>query len=249
MKSTPASPNESHAGARPDSLRGVLVGFALLLGPLCLLLLRLYPGIDYKFQSPALHFWLVSGIAVLAILMALLILRAAVVRRDGRALLVGLAFLTLSSMFLVHAVSTPSMLFMNTRHATQWSTPLALLSSGFLLALSTNRRIASLPALIGHWRRWFVLGFTIWLFYVGFMLFYVPIASAAVASPAPAAAHVEHDEAAEEAEEYAATSAAPAESSPAAAPTLQQRLIDLAPRFFPFITALNLLLFGFVAVR
>jgi signal transduction histidine kinase len=251
MKATPASPNESHAGARPDALRGVLVGFALLLGPLSLLLLRMYPGIDYKFQSPALHFWLVSGIALLAILMALLILRAAVVRRDGRALLVGLAFLTLSSMFLVHAVSTPSMLFMNTRHATQWSTPLALLSSGILLALSTNRRIASLPTLIVHWRRWFLLGFAIWVLYVAFMLFYVPAQSTAAASPAPAAAHVEHDEATDEAEEYAAASVAPAESSqPApAAPTVQQRLIDLAPRFFPFITALNLLLFGFAAIR
>ena len=254
MKATPASPNESHAGARPDALRGVLVGFALLLGPICLLLLRLYPGIDYRFQAPALHFWLVSGVALLSILMAFLILRAAVVRRDGRALLVGLAFLTLSSMFLVHAVSTPSVLFTNTRHATQWSTPLALLSSAVLLALSANRRIASLPTLIVHWRRWFVLGFAIWVFYVGFMLFYVPSHSVATASPAPAAAHVEPDQAAaatEEAEEYAAASVAPTESNPAApaAPTIQQRLIDLAPRLFPFITALNLALFGFAALR
>ena len=229
-------PNDHHAAARPDAMRRALTIFALLIGPICLLLLKLYPSIDYKYQSPFLHFWVVSVSAVIAILMAGLILRAAVVRRDGRALLVGLAFLTLSSMFLVHAVSTPNVLFTNTRHATQWSTPLALLSSAVILALSTSRRIASLPTLTTHWRRWLALGFALWVVYVGFIMVYVPMhpPPAAATAGAPAATAVPSDHGADHV---------------AAAPTIQERLNALSPQLFPVILVLNLTLFGFAAVR
>ncbi len=200
--------------------RWLMVGAALLAGPLLLLLLRLAPALDLRFQSPLSHFWIVTISSVIAILMAGLVLRAAVVRRDGRALLIGMAFVALASIFFVHAVSTPGVVFSNTGHATQWSTPLALLAAAILLALSTSRRIAEQARLIEHWRAWLLLGFSLWLGYTLFMLLYVPghalPAGAAQAADAPK--------------------------------TIQRQLLDLAPRLFPLITLLNLLLYGFAAL-
>ena len=250
-------------------LRWVLLAAGLLGGPISLLLLRLYPDLDISYHSAMAHFWIVSISTMMAMLLVALVLRAAIVRRDGRALLVGLAFLTLSSMFLVHAISTPGVLFANTGHATQWSTPLALFGTAILLALSTSRRISQQPALVMHWRRWFSLGFVIWLVYTSFMLLYVPAQTSQFTPPASSAATHPNDHAqaaapvADADAEYAAdeygnesrmvaksnAEIAPIIASPiSAAPTLQQQLFTLAPRLFPFITALNLVLYGYVAV-
>lgn len=196
-----------------------MIGGALLIGPLLLLLLRLAPALDVKVQSPLGHFWIVTVSSVIAMLMAGLVLRAAVVRRDGRVLLIGMAFLALSTIFFIHAVSTPGVVFTNTRHATQWSTPLALLAAAIILALSTNQRIAEQSRLIEHWRGWLVVGFSLWLAYTLFMLLYVPSHSVAAA-----------------------------DSAASASKTIQQQLIDLAPRVFPVLTSLNLLLYGFAAL-
>jgi signal transduction histidine kinase len=243
--------------ADPAAHRGRwwMIGGALLIGPLVLLLLRLAPELDLKYQSPLAHFWIVTTATVIAMLMACLVLRAAVVRRDGRAFLISMAFLALSSIFFVHAVSTPGVVFANTGHATRWSTPLALLTAAIILAVSTHKRFAEQSRLMDHWKGWILLGFGLWLAYALFMLIYVPD-HALPAETAPPAAAVSADST--EADEYnesahgadhAAASGTDALAAPPTAPkTIQQELLDLAPRLFPLITALNLLCYGFAAL-
>ncbi|HEY1016693.1 MAG TPA: ATP-binding protein, partial [Herpetosiphonaceae bacterium] len=66
----------------------------------------------------------------------------------------------------------------NTGHATQISSPLALLACAIILAFSSSDQFARQPWLLRHWRWWLALGVALWLAYAGYMLFYVPAASA-----------------------------------------------------------------------
>ena len=148
-----------------------LIG-GLALGPILLIILRLFPALDLRIQSPAGHFWIVTSALLVGLLMIGLVIRAALVRRDGRALMLGFGFLAMSLMFLIHAIATPGVMFENTSVATQWSTPLALLVAAIIFALSMSQRLAE--GLIRWWGRWLALGSGLWLAYAGLMLVYIP---------------------------------------------------------------------------
>lgn len=240
MNSVPVPINAPTAAAAAR-WRMWLVGGALLIGPFALLLLRLLPSLDLTYQSTHSHFWVVTIAAIMAMAMASLILVAAIVRRDGRSLLIGIAFLALSSLFLVHAISTPGVVFSNTGHATQWSTPLALLFAAIILAISTSRRLAQQPGLINYWQVWLLAGFVLWVGYTLFMLLYVPRNTPTPSMPAQTTLSVPANsyDNANFADSY------PAETRPAS--SIQQKLFALAPRLFPFVTLLNVGLYGFTA--
>ena len=116
---------------------------ALTIGPMALAFLLTVPTLDLIYQSGIFHFVVVTGATLVALGLAALMLRAGVVRKDGRVLIIATAFLALSAIFFVHAVSTPGVLFLDTAHATSWSTPIALFAGSVLLALSTVDRIAN----------------------------------------------------------------------------------------------------------
>lgn len=155
---------------KPTIAWSLLGGLAL--GPILLIILRLFPALDLRIQSPAGHFWIVTSALLIGLLMIGLVIRAALVRRDGRALMLGFGFLAMSLMFLIHAIATPGVMFENTSVATQWSTPLALLVAAIIFALSMSQRLAE--GLIRWWGRWLVLGSCLWLAYAGLMLIYIP---------------------------------------------------------------------------
>lgn len=155
------------------SLRIIVV---LMLGPLLLAFLRGYPQFDLTYHSGAGHFWIVTAAAAIAVALVLLMLRAGVVRRDGRVLLIGGAYLALSGIFLVHAISTPGVLFANTGLVTAWSTPIALLAAAIILSLSTIERFALQSWLVRRWRFWLGGEIMLLLLYGIVMLFWLPIA-------------------------------------------------------------------------
>jgi signal transduction histidine kinase len=217
--------------------RLALLGAGLSLGPLILIILKLNPSLDLLFQSPVTHFWVVTIAALTAVCLALLILRAAIGRRDGRVLLIGSAFLSISSTFLIHAVATPGVVFSNTSHATSWSTPIALAVGAALLALSTSERFARQPWLFQRWRVLLLGGFALWALYGGFMLLYVPD------RPDPA------DETAAHHASAAATDPYDAAPPVADAPTLQEQLLELRTVVYgPLYSVIVLLYLGTAAM-
>lgn len=252
---TPASSSTTSQELLPSlprfNIRSVVLPIlALLLGPLGLAIVKLEPSLDLLYQSAIGHFSIVTTAAVVAVVLAARILRVAVVRQDGRVFLIGGGFLAISTIFLIHAISTPGVLFSNTAHATAWSTPLALIAGAVLLGSSTWERFAQQRWLIARWRLWLSIGGLLWGIYGGFMLFYVPARSAQVsAAPQPSAAQAGYDRRESYdggAERY--ESSPPAQAAPLPAQTLQSRLMALAARILPSIYGVTVLLYGLTAV-
>src|SRR6478672_9707526 len=81
---------------------------ALPLVTLVLLLGGLLP--DPAWEGSHFHFVVVSLTASLALVMALLMVRAATQLRDVRVLFLSLAYLSIAGIFLVHALTTPGAL-------------------------------------------------------------------------------------------------------------------------------------------
>lgn len=197
---------------------------ALLLGPLLLGLLKAASTLDLEYRSPLIHFWTVTSAALLAIGLAILMLRVGVVRRDGRVLLISSGFLALSSIFLVHAISTPEVLFANAIHATAWSTPIALAVGAVILSLSTIDRFAQQGWIVRRWRWWVAAGSIVWLLYTGFMLVYVPMQAVAIQQ----------------------STAAPAQTLPESI-SLQAKLMALMPTVTPLLYGAVICLYGVTA--
>ncbi|HEY1014613.1 MAG TPA: hypothetical protein VGE07_18025, partial [Herpetosiphonaceae bacterium] len=93
----PALPSQQPiaAASRRSWWQVPLVALGLLAGPLVLLVLRLFPELDWEFQSPPFHFWIVTSASLVTMVVIFLAMRIAVVRRDGRVLLIGFGFLAL----------------------------------------------------------------------------------------------------------------------------------------------------------
>jgi adenylate cyclase len=86
----------------------VVILLALPLAGLALLLIR--PELDHRWQHNPAHFWLVVGVAVVAVLVGLVMGEAARKRRDLRVFLVSLAFTTSAGFLALHALATPGVL-------------------------------------------------------------------------------------------------------------------------------------------
>jgi class 3 adenylate cyclase len=131
--------------ATPSSL---VAWILVVVVPLAMLLvLRLAPPIDEKWENHPAHFWLVLGSASIATTLGYVVSVAARNRRDARLFLISLAFISSAGFLGLHALATPGVL-LGKNAGFELATPVGLLVGGALVALSgldftpaTSRRI------------------------------------------------------------------------------------------------------------
>src|SRR5438067_5894903 len=134
---TPRPYRRSVAGGTAPVRTVIWAGhLALPLAGLWLLIAQ--PRVDLVWQNNPAHFWLVGAVALGNVVLAVLIDRAAVRRRDARLLLVALAFLAGAGFLGLHALATPEVL-MTTGAGFVLATPLGLLVSGLFAVASAVR--------------------------------------------------------------------------------------------------------------
>ena len=94
--------------ATPSSL---VAWILVVVVPLAMLLvLRLAPPIDEKWENHPAHFWLVLGAASIATTLGYVVSVAARSRRDARLFLISLAFISSAGFLGLHALATPGVL-------------------------------------------------------------------------------------------------------------------------------------------
>ena len=136
-------------GWRRLDRRGTLVLVALLVVPAGLLALaRTVPALDPTLESPVFHLYVVSAIATLALLLA--IVTAVFAARDGRAapILIALGCVAVGFMMVGHGVTTPGIF---DRPVNLWVArfpvlALAAFAIGLAMALRTDGAISRLIA-------------------------------------------------------------------------------------------------------
>ncbi len=112
-------------------------GGAVIL-PLATLWLLLAGGApDPQWQHAKFHFVIVSATALIALVLALLMVRAATQVRDTRVLFLALGFLCIAGIFLVHALTTPGALVAGANPWVGFSARASLLAGAVCFALGT----------------------------------------------------------------------------------------------------------------
>jgi HD-GYP domain-containing protein (c-di-GMP phosphodiesterase class II) len=98
--------------ARPTPLRSApaLAGLAVLLPVGIYAWLRWHPAQDASLAAPVQHFYIVSGVSLLAFALAILLAIAALQIAQYRALFLCLGFMAMGGIFAVHGLSTPGIL-------------------------------------------------------------------------------------------------------------------------------------------
>lgn len=114
---------------------------ALPLAGLALLLIQ--PAWDVMWQHNPSHFWLVVGVALVAVLVGLIMGEAARKRRDPRVFLVSLAFLSASGFLALHALATPGVLLEGSNAGFDIATPVGLFVASLFAAGSAMDRITT----------------------------------------------------------------------------------------------------------
>lgn len=228
----------------------------LFAGPLLLLALLLFPDLDQEVYHSTLGHTLISGsAAILGTLLAMLVLRIANRAQDGRVFLIGMGFLCTASIFFVHAIATPNVVFSGRSMASSVSAPLSLLVGGLLFAVSGLNLSPAVDRWINrHARLLCVLFVAGWMGYAWLMLFWIEPASTS-ARPAVQAGAVygvseqdEHTDSAAEEYEYAG-GPAPDHDHPAAAGQSGAASILQSGASRRIVGAFGLLLYGFAVVR
>jgi len=154
----------SSAGAeltRPGWNPRVLAGLCLLFGaPTALfIVLRAVPSIDPMVKAETFHFWIVSAASLLGLGVAVAVLRASMARDDIWVFFVGLGFLSVSAVFLLHSLATQNVLLHGPHPSFSTSPPASLGAGALFFGLSAihYRRgiegllVRSRPALIALW--------------------------------------------------------------------------------------------------
>ena len=133
------------------------VGAAAVLVPLAgLVLLRVAPDVDRRWESHPAHFWLVLAAALTSFGLGYAVSAAARRRRDARLFLISLAFMASAGFLGLHALATPDVL-LGKNAGFEVATPVGLVVAGALAAASTlelgpNRAAAVMrraPFLVG----------------------------------------------------------------------------------------------------
>lgn len=106
--------------------RPILVGALIVLPLLVFIVLRLNPSLDPVWQAPFFHFYIVSYISLIAVVISSFILRGVRLVQGGRLLFVGAAYVSLGAIFFIHGISTPVVLSPHISHAVGWSARLSL---------------------------------------------------------------------------------------------------------------------------
>jgi len=221
------------------------VAVLLLLGPLALVILKQNPALDQSLlHSPSLHVLISGGASFLGAALALLVLRVAIRARDARVFFVGMGFLAVSCIFLIHSIATPNVLMAGRGAATQWSGVLSLVVGGVFFAISGIHFSATWSQrIIGDAGRTLALFLVCWAVYGGTVLLWEPLTSAPPVATVSAASHDD------QAEEYGygggEHSAAQATTGSGSAPAEAETLLDAAMRVTRSIQ-LPLTMFGLV---
>jgi class 3 adenylate cyclase len=119
--------------------RQLVLWATVLLLPLTLvLLLRLTPRIDERWEDTPTHFWLVFCAGAAAGAVALAIIVSARRRRDARLVLIGLALLFSAGFLALHALATPGELINGKNAGFVLATPIGLIGSGVFAAASAH---------------------------------------------------------------------------------------------------------------
>jgi class 3 adenylate cyclase len=138
-------------------LRGFMWIFHLSLPVFGLWLLGAQRQTDVRWEHHPSHFWLVVAVAALNVGIAVVVIRAAGQRRDGRLYLVGLAFLAGAGFLGLHALATPGELLPKANTGFQLASPVGLVVTAVLaVASSFDFTPARSEAMLR--RRWLLLG-------------------------------------------------------------------------------------------
>jgi adenylate cyclase len=112
---------------------------ALLSIPLAgLVVLLARPGLDVRWEHHPSHFWLVLGVALINVGLGMVTNDAARRRGDARLFLVSLALLTSAGFLGLHALATPGVLLDGPNGGFVIATPVGLLVSAGLAAVSSG---------------------------------------------------------------------------------------------------------------
>jgi signal transduction histidine kinase len=229
----------------------------LAAGPLVLLILKLVPGLERQvLHIPAVHLLIAGGATLLGVGLAFFVLHVARRAGDGRVYLVGMGFLTIASIFLIHGISTPDVLMAGRGLATAWSAVLSLTLGSVFFALSGLEWSAKANQRLMRFARAGLLLYLIfWLTYTWLLLDVLATPPADAQSPgAPAAITSTQDHAAHvggyEEGEYGEYAPDPADAG-ITAPAALQSLISpsLSDRIDTLLALLGVACYGFAAVR
>ena len=91
---------------------GIVVGAAAVsISLLVLALLLAAPSLNRTIDVPVQHFWVVSAVAILAFLVALMLAISAAQLQHYKLLLLAIGFIAMAGLFSVHGLATPGILF------------------------------------------------------------------------------------------------------------------------------------------
>jgi class 3 adenylate cyclase len=141
--------------AEAATTRGRLaaIGALLALPLLGLALLLAIPGYDVMWEHHPSHFWLVLGVAVVNVVLALLTGEAASQRNDARLFLVSLCMLSSAGFLALHALATPQVLLAKPNEGFVIATPVGLVVAAFFAAASAMVRGGGTGMRVGM-QRW-----------------------------------------------------------------------------------------------
>lgn len=127
---------------------------------LALWLLIAQPDLDIRWQHQPSHFWLVAGVAMINVLLALRVLAAARLRADARVLLAGYAFVLAAGFLGLHALATPGVLVGSPNGGFEIATPFGLALASVLFAAASIDFSAERSRRILRWdqpTRWLII--------------------------------------------------------------------------------------------
>ena len=128
----------AHRRFRPTA-RQLIWLFHIALAPFLFWLLQADDALDQEQHAPYVHFWLVSLAALGGLGIAWVVAKEARKHADSRVFLIALAFFAISGIFLLHALSTESILLSQGEAGFVLSPPLSLLLGGVFFLLSSIR--------------------------------------------------------------------------------------------------------------
>lgn len=131
-----AAPYAARRRRRQVSVAALLV--LIVAGPLLLAALRLFPALDQTMMASPLFHLLISGAAaLLGVGLALMVTATGIRINDARIFLIGLGLLSISELFIIHAISTPNVIVQGHGAITGWTALMSLVVGGMLLAISS----------------------------------------------------------------------------------------------------------------
>jgi len=137
MDTAPAAGRPKQVAGRSSPLRFGVWLLHVALPMLGLWLLVEQPEADLRWENHEAHFWLVSGVAAINVVLALRIVDEAGSRRDGRLFLVALAFFASAAFLALHALATPGVILDRATGGFNIATPVGLMIAGVLALVSS----------------------------------------------------------------------------------------------------------------